>query len=85
MRAVWVKLVDSNVFFIVRENVVMLLDLRVELSKENLVKKLSEESLVFIDTKGRLVDEIATGYIKYSLCYDDTVGLLDEQKGYYRL
>lgn len=75
----WVKLVDSNVFFIVVDNIIMMLDLRAELDREAVSIKLTEESLVNIDTGGRYIMELATGYLRYSLCFDDQVRLLDEQ------
>ena len=77
-RAVWIKLVDSNVFFIVVDNIIMILDLRKELMQDYITKTLNENSLKSFDTGGRYIKELATGYIRYSLCYDNQVSLKDE-------
>ena len=72
-RAAWLKLIDSNVFFIAVDNIIMYLDLRAEIGRDVLMRNITEDMLVSVDTAGRDVVEMTSGYIRYSLCYDDNV------------
>lgn len=66
-------MVDSNVFFIVVDNMIMYLDLGADIGRDHMTKTITEDMLVSVDTGGRDIVELTTGYIRYSLCYDDNV------------